>query len=128
LQAPQFMNPYAFMNAPIPTHNPQFNAIAHQTAYNNYDYTGAAHSSSYPAFYNGNLYPQYPTTGDMVAPSMAQFTAFCQFQQNQQQQLPPMLPTPQLPAFSQITNTAIASNPAAATLNGSASLYYNGIG
>lgn len=128
LSAPPFMNPY-LMQTPIPTGNPQFNAIAQQSAYNTYDYA-AQQPVNYSPFYGGNFFPQYPAPASNMA---QQFSAICQFQQQQQQNLPPMIPTPQLPAFGQITNTALASNPAAAASlmnNGAAaaSLYYNGFG
>lgn len=129
------MNPY-LMPTPLATPaNTQFNAIAHQSAYNNYDYTATPAQGGYPALYNGNFYPPYQATGDMMlnpgVPSMANQLAFYhQIQQSQQQQLPQMLQTPQLPNFGPITNAAIANNPAAAASlmnNGSAgSLFYNG--
>lgn len=109
-----------------PMANNQFSAIAQQSIHNNYDYTGTAtQPSAYPAFYNGNFYPPYQATVDTLNSVTPQhFSAFCQFQQNQQ--LPQMLQTPQLPPnFDQITNAA--SNPAPSLINnGTASIYYNG--
>jgi hypothetical protein len=118
----QFMNPYLMSN---PMTNNQFNAIAQQSAYNNYDYASAASQHpGYPALYGGNFYPPYHSTVDgLNSMTPHHFSAFYPFQQNQQ-----MLQAPQLPPnFNQITNTTgISSNPAASLVNnGTASIYYN---
>jgi hypothetical protein len=127
LTNPHFMNPYLMPN-PLQTANNQFNAIAQQSAPAYYDYTNQQ-AANYPAFYNGGgFYPPYQTSGEInqMPPSVNQFMSLYQIQQSQQPQIPPMLQPHQLPAFGQITNTAIASNPSTLMNNSVGSLYYNG--
>lgn len=125
------MNPYLMPN-PLQTANNQFNAIAQQSAPGYYDYTNQqAANYQTAAFYNGGgFYPPYQAPGEMLnpmPPNVNQFMSLYQIQQSQQPQIPPMLQPHQLPTFGQITNTAIASNPASLMNNGAAaSLYYNG--